>query len=108
MGQNVKEISDSEFEAEVLKSAVPVLVDFWAPWCAPCKNIAPVLEEIASDYAGKIKIVKLNTDENPRSPEQYNVKAIPNLVLFRDGAVIERIVGAVPKAHLSEVLSKVA
>lgn len=108
MAGNVKEITDNTFETEVLKSPIPVLVDFWAPWCGPCKSIAPVLEEISSEYAGKLSIVKVNVDDNPRSPSAYNVRGIPSLIFFKDGQVIDRIVGAVPKDQLVSAISKIA
>ena len=108
MAGNVIEISDSSFEAEILKSDKPVLVDFWAPWCGPCKSIAPVLEDLAKEFAGKIKFAKLNVDENPRTPTQYNVRGIPNLVFFKGGAVVDQIVGAVPRDQLVDVLNKIA
>lgn len=108
MAGNVGEISDSSFEAEVLKSDIPVLVDFWAPWCGPCKSIAPVLEELATEFNGKVKFAKINVDDNPKTPTQYNVRGIPNLVFFKDGEVVEQIVGAVPKDQLVEAITKVA
>lgn len=107
MSDNVSEISDTSFEADILKSSIPALVDFWAPWCGPCKSIAPILEEIAKEYTGKIKIAKLNVDDNPRTPTQYNVRGIPNLVFFRDGKVVEQIVGAIPKDQLLAAVRKV-
>jgi len=107
MAGNVQEISDADFDAEVLKSSIPVLVDFWAPWCGPCKSIAPVLDQIATQFAGKLKIVKMNVDENPRTPTQYNVRGIPNLVFFKGGAVAEQVVGAVPKDQLESAINKV-
>jgi thioredoxin 1 len=97
---NVKHVSDSNFEGEVLKSPTPVLVDFWAPWCGPCKAIAPVLDELADDYAGKLKVVKMNVDENPDTPARYGVRGIPNLLIIKGGQVKDQIVGAVPKGHL--------
>lgn len=106
MAGEVAEITDGEFEDKVLKSGVPVLVDFWAPWCGPCKSIAPVLEEIAKDLKGQISIVKVNVDDNPRSPAQFSVRAIPNMILFKDGVEVDRIVGAVAKDQLVETLKK--
>jgi len=106
MSENVREISDSDFQAQVLSAKVPTLVDFWAPWCGPCKSIAPVLEEIAAELAGKVTIVKVNVDDNPKSPSQYNVRAIPNLIIFKGGAEIDRVVGAVPKEELVEKIKK--
>jgi thioredoxin 1 len=106
MSENVKAIADSNFDQEVLQSSIPTLVDFWAPWCGPCKSIAPILEELASEFDGKVKIVKMNVDENPATPSQYSVRGIPNLVLFKSGEVIDQIVGAVPKEQLSDALNK--
>jgi len=106
MSANVSEISDADFETEVLKSSIPVLVDFWAPWCGPCKSIAPVLEEIAKDFAGKLKVAKVNVDENPKTPTNYNVRGIPNLVFFKGGKVVEQIIGAVPKDQLLAAINK--
>ncbi|MCB9029864.1 MAG: thioredoxin [Deltaproteobacteria bacterium] len=107
MAGNVSDIGDADFEEQVLNSDVPVLVDFWAPWCGPCKSIAPVLEEMAGDYAGKVKFVKLNVDDNPQTPTKYGVRGIPNLVLFKGGEVVEQIVGAVPKEQLTSAVDKV-
>ena len=99
------EISDATFEAEVLKSDVPVLIDFWAPWCGPCRAIAPVVEELALENAGRLKVVKLNVDDNPQTPARYGVRGIPNLILFKGGVVQEQIVGAVPKSRLSQAIA---
>lgn len=107
MSSSVSEINDSNFETEVLKSTIPVLVDFWAPWCGPCKSIAPVLEDMATEYSGKIKIVKVNIDDNPRSPSSYDVRGIPNLVFFKGGQVVKRVVGAVPKDVLTGAVAEV-
>lgn len=96
----VLEVSDQTFDQEVLRSATPVLIDFWAPWCGPCKAIAPVVEELAGTYDGRLKVVKINVDDNPQTPQKYGVRGIPNLVLIKDGRVADQIVGAVPKAHL--------
>ena len=107
MAENINAVSDATFESEVLKSPVPVLIDFWAPWCGPCKAIAPIVDELAGEYADKLKIVKMNVDENPRTPAQYGVRGIPNLILFKDGTVQQQIVGAVPKAHLVKAITTV-
>jgi thioredoxin 1 len=106
MSENVREISDTDFQTQVLGAKVPTLVDFWAPWCGPCKSIAPVLEELAKEFAGKVQIMKINVDENPRTPSQYNVRGIPNLVIFKNGEVVDQIVGAVPKDQLQAALTK--
>ena len=107
MAGKVSEVTDSNFDSEVLQATTPVIVDFWAPWCGPCKSIAPVLEEISNDFAGKIKVVKVNVDDNPKTPTQYNVRGIPNLVFFKGGKVVDQIVGAVPKDQLIAAISKV-
>jgi thioredoxin 1 len=104
---DVQAVSDDTFEAEVLKSATPVLIDFWAPWCGPCRAIAPVVEELARDYAGKVKVLKMNVDDNPRTPQQYGVRGIPNLILFQNGQVKQQITGAVPKAQLVRAITSV-
>lgn len=104
---NVLEVSDGTFDAEVLHSDTPVLIDFWAPWCAPCRAIAPVVEELAGEYAGKLKVVKMNVDDNPQTPSRYGVRGIPNLILFQGGQVKEQIVGAVAKKRLVDAISQV-
>ena len=104
---SVNQIGDDSFEQEVLKSSTPVLIDFWAPWCAPCRAIAPVVEEIARDYAGRLKVLKMNVDDNPRTPSQYGVRGIPNLIIFQGGKVKEQIVGACPKAQLIKAVDQV-
>jgi thioredoxin 1 len=106
MAGHVGEISDSDFEEKVLKASTLVVVDFWAPWCGPCKSIAPVLEEVAKELAGQVAIYKVNVDDNPKSPAQYSVRAIPNMVIFKGGAEVDRVVGAVAKDKLIEVLRK--
>jgi thioredoxin 1 len=100
-------LTDSTFEEEVLKSDVPVLVDFWAAWCGPCLRIAPIIEELATELAGKVKVGKLDVDENQQSAINYGVQSIPTLILFKDGKIADRIVGAVPKRALQEALRKV-
>jgi thioredoxin 1 len=102
----VTEVSDATFDQEVLRAAVPVLIDFWAPWCGPCKAIAPVVDELAGVYDGRLKIVKMNVDDNPQTPSKYGVRGIPNLLLFKSGSVADQIVGAVPKAHLVRAIDR--
>lgn len=99
-------VTDVSFEEDVLNSDVPVLVDFWAPWCGPCRMVAPIVDEIAKDYEGKIKVYKLNTDENPNVASQYGIRSIPTLMLFTEGQKCETVVGAVPKDTLSRTISK--
>jgi thioredoxin len=99
-------LQDSTFEQEVLKSDVPVLVDFWAVWCGPCKAIAPTVEELAKQYKGKVKIAKMDVDEHQNVPQQYGIRSIPTLLVFKGGRVVDTIVGAVPKAKLEESLKK--
>jgi len=96
----VAHVTDSNFELEVMKSPTPVLVDFWAPWCGPCRSIAPIVDELADDYAGRLKVVKVNVDDNPQTPARFGVRGIPNLIIVKNGQVAEQIVGAVPKQHL--------
>jgi thioredoxin 1 len=100
------EVTDKSFEQEVLKSDVLVLVDFWAPWCGPCRMVAPVVEEIAGQYEGQIKVVKLNTDDNPQVASQYGIRSIPTLMIFKDGQKVDMVVGAVPKTTLANTLEK--
>ncbi len=99
-------VSDTSFEMEVLQSDIPVLVDFWAPWCGPCKAVAPVVEDISKEYQGRLKVVKLNTDENPKTAQAYTIKGIPSLYIFKSGQVVEQVVGAVPKAKLADAINK--
>ena len=101
MSEHITHVSDASFEEDVLKSASPVLVDFWAQWCGPCKMIAPVLEELAEEYAGKLKIVKLDVDANPVTAPKYNVKGIPTLIIFKNGNVEAKKVGALSKSQLA-------
>ena len=100
-------VTDASFEQDVLKSVVPVLVDFWAPWCGPCRMVAPVVDEIAKDFEGKLKVVKLNTDENPNIASQYGIRSIPTLMIFKGGQKVETVVGAVPKTTLSSTIDKI-
>ena len=104
MSQAITHVSDDSFEDEVLKADAPVLVDYWAEWCGPCKMIAPVLEEIAREYAGKIKVTKLNIDENTQTPRKYGIRGIPTLMLFKNGNVEATKVGAVSKSQLTAFL----
>ncbi|MGI0481465.1 thioredoxin [Geminocystis sp. CENA526] len=102
----VTEVKEADFKEVVLDSELPVLVDFWAPWCGPCRMVAPVVEEIAQQYEGKVKVVKLNTDENPQIASQYGIRSIPTLMVFKGGQKLEMVVGAVPKTTLSNTLEK--
>ncbi len=104
MSGKIAEVEDQNFEAEVLNSPIPVLVDFWAPWCAPCRMIAPVVEAIAEKYEGKTKVVKLNVDQNTLTSGKYNIKGIPTLLLFKDGVIKEQIVGNTTKDTISKMI----
>lgn len=106
MSDHLISTSDANFEAEVLQSDIPVLVDFWAVWCGPCKMISPILDEVAGEYAGKVKIAKLNIDENPATPPKYGVRGIPTLVLFKNGEVDSTQVGALSKSQLTAFLDE--
>lgn len=105
-GKNIIEISDSSFEQEVLQSDIPVLVDFWAPWCGPCWAIAPVIDDLSTEYSGKLKVAKCNVDDNPKIPARYGIRAIPTLIIFKGGNVTEQITGAVAKSQIAAAVDK--
>jgi len=105
--ENVMAFTDANFDREVLQSEIPVLVDFWATWCAPCKAIAPLVDSVADEYVGKVRVGKVNVDENQATPGKFGVRGIPTLILFKGGVVVEQIVGAVPKSQLDAMIAKV-
>lgn len=106
MAEGIIEVGDGNFEAEVLKSDLPILVDFWAPWCGPCRAIAPTVEQLAKDYSGKIRFAKCNVDDNPVTPRSFEIKAIPTLIVFKDGKIQDKITGMTAKSKLEETLDK--
>ncbi len=101
------EVTDQNFQETVLESSIPVLVDYWAEWCAPCRMVGPIVEKIAEEYEGRIKVAKMDVDANPETPVKYEISGIPTLILFKDGRVAEKIVGAVPKSKIEAVINKV-
>jgi len=107
MSESVVQVTDATFDAEVLKSSIPVLVDFWAAWCGPCKMVAPVVEEVAKQYEGKVKVAKVDVDANQRIASQLAIRSIPSLYIFKGGKVVEAIVGSVPKHHIVSALDGV-
>jgi thioredoxin 1 len=104
--EDVTVVTDANFESEILKSDIPTLVDFWAPWCGPCKVVGPTVEELAGEYSGRIKVGKMNVDENPVTPGKYGIRGIPTLIAFKDGEVVDQVVGAVPKGSIEALIKK--
>ena len=107
MSTSVYEFTDNNFDSDVINSDVPVLIDFWAVWCGPCKAIAPVIEEVANEFEGKVKVGKVDVDQNQDTAMKYGVRSIPTLLVIKDGEVVNQIVGAVPKSNITDILSKV-
>jgi thioredoxin 1 len=103
---DIMQVTDGDFEQEILKADTPALVDFWAAWCGPCRAIAPVVEELAKDYAGKVSVAKMNVDENSKTPVKYGIRAIPTLILFKNGNVVDQITGAVSKSQIENAIKK--
>jgi thioredoxin 1 len=108
MAENLHEFTDENFDQEVLKASEPVLVDFWAPWCGPCRMLMPTVEELANEFAGKVKIGKVNTDENQQTAAGYGITSIPTVMLFKNGQMVDKVVGAPPKEHFVKMLTDAA
>ena len=102
------QVTDGNFDQEVLKSSIPVLVDFWAPWCGPCRAMGPIIDELAGEFDGKVKICKMNVDENSASPSKFGIRAIPTLIMFKDGEVVDQTTGAVSKSSIKDMIAKKA
>ena len=107
MAKNTLELTDANFAATVEQSEVPVMVDFWAPWCGPCRLVAPVVEELAESYSGRLRVGKLNTDDNPAVASQFNIRSIPTLLFFKNGQVVDHVVGAVPREKLQKKVDEI-
>jgi thioredoxin 1 len=107
MAEGIMDVDDNGFEADIIQSSKPVMVDFWAPWCGPCKAIGPVVEELAGEYGDRIKFAKCNVDDNPVTPGKFGIKAIPTLIFFKDGQVVDQITGMVARTKLEEALSNI-
>jgi thioredoxin 1 len=103
---NVKEVSDSSFDGDILKSAVPVLVDFWAPWCGPCRSVAPIIDDLANQYSGKLKVAKINVDESTEVAMRYQITSIPTFILFNNGQVADRALGALPRSEFVKLIDR--
>ncbi len=106
MAEEVKHVGDGDFDQEVVNSDIPAIVDFWAPWCGPCRALGPMVEDLAADYKGRVKVTKLNIDESPRTAEKYGVRSIPTLMLFKDGKLLDTLIGLVPKDKLEAFAKK--
>lgn len=106
MGHNVKDVTDTTFEQDVLKAGGPVLVDFWAPWCGPCRMVGPILEKVADQYAGRVSVVKLNVDENQQTAMAYGIRSIPTIALFSKGEIVDGVLGAAPAGHFTQMLDQ--
>jgi thioredoxin 1 len=104
--RNVRHISDAEFETAVLRSEIPVFIDFWAPWCGPCRIVGPIIDELADAYAGRLSVVKINVDDNPAVAQQFMISSIPTMMIFKGGQVVDRVLGAMPKGELQKLIER--